>query len=278
MDRVPFRLEHENAVFFATSVFARRCRTPSTTTSCLNTIYAWPVSALSRHVPSRGLVFPKRRSAALQAGSRQGRRPARRSRLDRQRWRRHSRQGDQRPPRAVRVHADDVSNGDRHSSVHADERVPGENRHHLQREADRVHRARTTRCRNTSSKPRSAAGARALIPTRRQTSTPPAKPATTASYSNARVDELFKQGRREFDREKRAAIYGEIHKILWEDQPYTWLFYRNAFYGFNKKLRGYNFSPRGPFISARLRQHLQSRRAVIDSQLGYNAVMDALSF
>ena len=66
-------------------------------------------------------------------------------------------------------------------------------------------------------------------------------------YSNPRVDELFQQGKREFDREKRAAIYGEITKLLWQDQPYTWLFYRNSFYAFSKKLRGYNFSPRGPF-------------------------------
>jgi peptide/nickel transport system substrate-binding protein len=66
-------------------------------------------------------------------------------------------------------------------------------------------------------------------------------------YSNPQVDELFQRGKREFDREKRAAIYGEITKLLWEDQPYTWLFYRNSFYAFSKKLRGYNFSPRGPF-------------------------------
>jgi peptide/nickel transport system substrate-binding protein len=66
-------------------------------------------------------------------------------------------------------------------------------------------------------------------------------------YSNQRVDELFIKGRHEFDRDKRNAIYGEIHRTLWEDQPYTWLFYRNSFYAFNKKLRGYNFSPRGPF-------------------------------
>jgi peptide/nickel transport system substrate-binding protein len=66
-------------------------------------------------------------------------------------------------------------------------------------------------------------------------------------YSNSKVDELFEQGKREFDREKRAEIYGQIHTLLWEDQPYTWLFNRNSFYGFNKKLRGYNFSPRGPF-------------------------------
>ena len=64
-----------------------------------------------------------------------------------------------------------------------------------------------------------------------------------ANYSNPRVDELFEKGRREFDREKRAAIYGEIHNLIWKDQPYTWLFYRNSFYAFSKKLRGYNFSP-----------------------------------
>ncbi|HEX3600415.1 MAG TPA: ABC transporter substrate-binding protein [Lacipirellulaceae bacterium] len=68
-----------------------------------------------------------------------------------------------------------------------------------------------------------------------------------SQYSNKRVDELFVLGRKEFDRDKRAAIYGEIANILWEDQPYTWLFYRNAFFGFNKNLRGYNFSPKGPF-------------------------------
>ncbi|RIK72739.1 MAG: peptide ABC transporter substrate-binding protein [Planctomycetota bacterium] len=66
-------------------------------------------------------------------------------------------------------------------------------------------------------------------------------------YANPEVDKLFEQGRRELDRDKRATIYGQIHMLLWEDQPYTWLFYRNAFFAFNKKLRGYNFSPRGPY-------------------------------
>ncbi|TWT32092.1 peptide-binding protein [Blastopirellula retiformator] len=66
-------------------------------------------------------------------------------------------------------------------------------------------------------------------------------------YSNPEVDDLFEQGLREFDKEKRAKIYGKVHEILYEDQVYTWLFYRNSFYGFNKKLRGYRFSPRGPY-------------------------------
>ncbi len=66
-------------------------------------------------------------------------------------------------------------------------------------------------------------------------------------YSNPEIDQLFKEGREEFDREKRAEVYRRIHKILYEDQPYTWLYVRNSFYGFNKDLRGYNFSPRGPY-------------------------------
>ena len=66
-------------------------------------------------------------------------------------------------------------------------------------------------------------------------------------YSNERVDELFELAAKEFDREKRAALYAEIHEILYEDQPNTWLFYRPSFYGFNKRLRGYSFSPRGPY-------------------------------
>ena len=94
------------------------------------------------------------------------------------------------------------------------------------------------------------------------------------SYSNPVVDEFFAEGRklekdrklwkdlkawqdpevREYlvldenlaeSRPTREDCYAAIHAILWRDQPYTWLFYRNAYHGFNKRLRGYNFSPRG---------------------------------
>jgi peptide/nickel transport system substrate-binding protein len=58
---------------------------------------------------------------------------------------------------------------------------------------------------------------------------------------------LYLKGKTEFDRQKRAETYGKIHRILWEDQPYTWLYCRNSLFGFSKKLRGYVFSPRGPF-------------------------------
>ena len=67
------------------------------------------------------------------------------------------------------------------------------------------------------------------------------------SYSNKKVDELFEIGLVEFDRAKRAKIYGEVHKLIFEDQPYLFLYNRSSFYGFRKNLRGYRFSPRGPF-------------------------------
>jgi peptide/nickel transport system substrate-binding protein len=66
-------------------------------------------------------------------------------------------------------------------------------------------------------------------------------------YSNARVDELFELGRREFDLEKRSAIYQEIHKIIYTDQPYTWIYNAPILSAFNKRIRGVQFSPRGVY-------------------------------
>jgi len=66
-------------------------------------------------------------------------------------------------------------------------------------------------------------------------------------YSNPIVDELFVQGRKEFDFEKRKKIYQEIHKILYEDQPYTWMFNAASLSAINNRIRGVQFSPRGIF-------------------------------
>ncbi len=64
-------------------------------------------------------------------------------------------------------------------------------------------------------------------------------------YSNARIDELFEQGRREFDVEKRKRIYQDIHKTLYDDQPYTWIYNRPVLAAINKRIGGVQFSPRG---------------------------------
>jgi peptide/nickel transport system substrate-binding protein len=67
------------------------------------------------------------------------------------------------------------------------------------------------------------------------------------SYSNPQVDRLFEQGRREFDPEKRAAIYHEIQRLISADHALTFLYIRASFFAVSRDLRGFNYSPRGPF-------------------------------
>jgi peptide/nickel transport system substrate-binding protein len=64
-------------------------------------------------------------------------------------------------------------------------------------------------------------------------------------YSNPRVDKLFEQGRREFDQAKRWKIYAEIDKLIYEDQPYSWLMFRPTTAAIQKRIRGIVFCPRG---------------------------------
>ncbi|MFA5147435.1 MAG: peptide-binding protein [Candidatus Omnitrophota bacterium] len=43
-------------------------------------------------------------------------------------------------------------------------------------------------------------------------------------YRNDKVDELLDEGRRTFDRPRREAIYREIHRLIYDDQPYLFLY------------------------------------------------------
>lgn len=66
-------------------------------------------------------------------------------------------------------------------------------------------------------------------------------------FQNARVDELYELGRKEFDQAKRKVYYQEIQKIIYDEQPYTFLWNRGTFWAFNKRIRGVTTSPRGVF-------------------------------
>ncbi|MCX8117784.1 MAG: peptide-binding protein [Desulfobacterota bacterium] len=44
------------------------------------------------------------------------------------------------------------------------------------------------------------------------------------SYRNPEADRLWEAGRREYDIEKRKAIYWRLHELIAEDQPYTFLY------------------------------------------------------
>ncbi|MBN2375784.1 MAG: hypothetical protein JXD22_05260 [Sedimentisphaerales bacterium] len=66
-------------------------------------------------------------------------------------------------------------------------------------------------------------------------------------YANEQVDKLFGRGREEFDPVKRRVIYQQIHKIIYEDQPFTWICNDATLAVFNKRIRGVELSPRGVF-------------------------------
>lgn len=57
-------------------------------------------------------------------------------------------------------------------------------------------------------------------------------------YSNPKLDALIDQARVEMDADKRNAMWKECHRILAEDQPYTFLFTREAIVLVNKRFRG----------------------------------------
>lgn len=65
------------------------------------------------------------------------------------------------------------------------------------------------------------------------------------SYKNEEVDRLLIEGRRTFDLEKRKKIYHEIHRILAEEQPVTFLFVPDALPVLHKRFKGVEKAPLG---------------------------------
>lgn len=65
------------------------------------------------------------------------------------------------------------------------------------------------------------------------------------SYKNDEVDRLSEEGRRIFDQESRAAIYHEIHKILYDEQPYMFLWVADALPIVHRRFKGIRPAPAG---------------------------------
>jgi peptide/nickel transport system substrate-binding protein len=64
-------------------------------------------------------------------------------------------------------------------------------------------------------------------------------------YKNADVDRLLEEGRRTFDQAKRAAAYREIHRLIYADQPYLFLYSAEMLPIVNKRFRNVESSPIG---------------------------------
>ncbi|MGB2630826.1 MAG: peptide-binding protein [Candidatus Omnitrophota bacterium] len=65
------------------------------------------------------------------------------------------------------------------------------------------------------------------------------------SYSNPKVDELIVLGREEFAPAVRREIYHEIHRVISEDAPYTFLFFPYATPAIDKRFKGIIPAPAG---------------------------------
>ena len=63
----------------------------------------------------------------------------------------------------------------------------------------------------------------------------------SVSYANAEVDKLIESGRQEMDQKKAAQTWKKFQEIVYHDQPYTFLFWRDKAVGINKKIK--NASP-----------------------------------
>jgi len=71
--------------------------------------------------------------------------------------------------------------------------------------------------------------------------------ANLVSYRNRRVDALFDQAARTFNTGERQRCYREIHKLIYDDQPFTFVSVSPSLWALNKNLRGVEFGPRGAF-------------------------------
>ncbi|MCB9155927.1 MAG: hypothetical protein H6645_02280 [Caldilineaceae bacterium] len=60
----------------------------------------------------------------------------------------------------------------------------------------------------------------------------------SVAYINKDVEKLFEEGGATYDTAVRKEKYGEVQKIIAEDQPYIFLFYQKAWSGQNKRIQG----------------------------------------
>ena len=58
------------------------------------------------------------------------------------------------------------------------------------------------------------------------------------SYANDEVDRLLEEARKEFDQKKRGELYHRVHRLIYEDQPYAFLFTSESLSVLHKRFEG----------------------------------------
>ncbi len=75
--------------------------------------------------------------------------------------------------------------------------------------------------------------------------------ANIIGYKNPEVDELVTKLRVTFDRKEQARMYHRIHELLYDDQPYTFLFTEKQTCGYNSRLQNVKFFAVTPCVDYR---------------------------
>jgi peptide/nickel transport system substrate-binding protein len=65
-------------------------------------------------------------------------------------------------------------------------------------------------------------------------------------YANPQADALIEQARVSFDADERNALYRQLHALIHEEQPYTFLFCSKALLALDKRIQGVIMYPFGP--------------------------------
>lgn len=65
------------------------------------------------------------------------------------------------------------------------------------------------------------------------------------SYKNEEIDRLIEEGRRTFDQDRRARIYQKVHRILYEEQPYMFLWVADSLPIVHKRFKNIKPAPAG---------------------------------
>ena len=65
------------------------------------------------------------------------------------------------------------------------------------------------------------------------------------SYKNPEVDQILEDYRVEFDPARRKQLYDRLQQILYDDQPYTFLFMQQAITVWDRRFHGVNWYPTG---------------------------------
>ena len=75
-----------------------------------------------------------------------------------------------------------------------------------------------------------------------------AEAAQRSGYNNPEVDKLLAEERMEFDPEKRLPIFEQVQKLIWDDQPFLYLFSMVNLYGMQNNVSGFTILPSGDWI------------------------------